>query len=784
MTTDRDKAKRLLKRMTVAEKTAQLVSAWLEIHDDGAFVVKEIAFREDKPCDDVGSVLGDGLGQLTRPFGTHANDPKRLAHGVNEIQRFLVEHTRLGIPAMLHEECLSGAMITGATVFSSGLNYGSSWDPDLVERSARIIGDELRSLGIHQALAPVLDVARDARWGRNEETFGEDPYLVGMMAIAYIRGLQGPSRSPLATMKHFLGHSSSEGARNHAPVHVGERELRNIFGLPFEMAVMYAAPGAVMPAYHDIDGIPATAAECYVTDLLQKQWGFDGLVVTDYEAISQLRNDHHVAKDYAEAAALALQAGMHIELPSSTVFKEGIPQALERGLIDMRLIDARVLQVLEEKYRQGIFDHPYIDVGSIELTGQAHHDAVVELAEKSIVLLKNDGILPLAQPCKVAIIGPLADHPYAMFSGYSVPVHLQGSQKPEETVPKRARTIRRALEDAMPGCDMMFEPGCMLYERAHERAIFFPGDAATDDDASTQELSADTSRIPLAVEAARNADVTILAVGDVAGLFRQGTVSEGSDASSLRLPGVQEQLMDAVLATGKPVVVLLVSGRPYSIERAVSQAAAILATWLPGEGGGEAVANILSGKTNPSGKTVLSFPYSAGAMPYAYDHSLKSAGMVRQSQFGAVWPFGHGLSFTTFAYEDIAVEPARVSSDGVFTIDVTVRNTGDRAGDEIVQLYAHDRFSSIVRPVKELKGFARVHLETGQAKHIVFTLPVEMLSFVGKDLKRIVEPGDFDLMIGSSSERIVWTQVVTVTGCVRELGRKWKCRTDVRIENG
>ncbi|HKM05870.1 MAG TPA: glycoside hydrolase family 3 N-terminal domain-containing protein [Sphaerochaeta sp.] len=773
----------LVKKMTLQEKAAQLCSAWLEIEEDGSFVVKETAFSAERPKFDRETVLGLGIGQLTRPFGTQAKDPRSIAKGINEIQRYLVNSTRLGIPAMLHEECLTGAMVAGATIFPSSLNSASTWDIDLMKRIAGAIGRELSSLGVHQGLAPVLDVARDARWGRTEETYGEDPYLVGSMGIAYVQGLQGKNRMPIATLKHFIGHSYSEGGRNHAPVHMGIREMLNIFGLPFEMVVKAAHPGSVMPAYHDIDGEPCTGSRALLTDLLKKKWGFDGLVVADYEAPAQLYNDHKVAPDLAHAAAMALHAGLDVELPSGTTYKQGLVQAVQKGLLSLEDLDAAVLAIIREKYRQGIFAHPYIDTGFIDLNSQENHALAVEAATKSLVLLKNDALLPLSSSGTVAVIGPLSDHPYAMYNGYSAPIHLQGAKGDVSTSPKKAKTIRGAIEQAAPSLQVLYEPGCMLYESKVEQAIFFPGDVAPGDAQSSHKISENTSRIQKAVAVAKKSDAVVLVVGDLVGLFQQGTVGEGSDVSSLVLPGVQQQLVDAILDTGKPVVLVLVSGRPYDLRHATEKALAILAAWLPGEGGGEAIANVLFGKANPSGKTPLSFPLCVGSMPYAYNHTPKAKGLPRQKEFGSVYPFGFGLSYTHFTYEGFSVDSEQMTTSGTIKVALTVKNTGLVAGDEIVQLYVHDVFASIVRPVKELKGFARVSLLPGESCRVTFSLSAEMLSFIADGENRIIEPGECEIMLGKSSEDIVWRHEITVTGHVRTLPKAWTFETSVQIEH-
>ncbi len=778
MSIHREKAATLLKKMHLEEKVAQLVSVWFEIHDEQTITVREAIPTYNHLPNPMEAALEFGVGQLTRPYGTIANDPQKQVKVINKIQRHLVENTRLGIPAMIHEECLSGVMSVGATAFPCSLNYGSAWDTELMKKIGMAIGDELRSMGVHQGLSPVLDVSRDARWGRLEETFGEDPYLIGEMAIAYINGLQGKNRQPLATLKHFIGHSGSEGGRNHAPLHSGMNELLNTYGLPFEKVLKHTAVGGVMPAYHDIDGIPCTSNVELVVDLLKKEWGFDGLIVADYEAIAQLEKDHHVAKDPAEAAALALKAGMDIELPGFTVFKKGLIAAFERKLITMDEIDRAVMTVLAEKYRQGIFDNPYIDEEGLELSSDEHHALAVEIAQKSLVLLKNEELLPLQRGKKIALIGPLGNHPYAMYGGYTAPVHLQGSAKWEETVPKRSKTIKEALEAY---AEVEFQPGCVIFESSIERSIFFPGEVEQQDGPLAKVPSTDTSRIIDAVKTAQNADVVVLVVGDLVGLFQQGTTGEGSDANTLKLPGVQEELLEAILATGKPTVVLLVSGRPYTVNSAVKRAGALVAAWLPGQGGGEAIAQTLFGEKNFSGKTTLSFPFSAGAMPYTYNHSKKSGGLPRQSAFGARYPFGFGLSYTSFTYPAAKLKTDTVDLDGEVEVLVTVKNTGAVDGEEVVQLYIHDRHASLVRPVKELKGFARVPLKAGEEKTVTFTFKTDLLSFY-KNGKRILEGGEFDLFIGSSSRDIHHSFLLKVKDGVRILDfNSWNDRSHVMI---
>jgi len=771
-----ERAESLLEKMRLSEKVAQLYAVWLRIEEDGSFAFRSVGdgFIEADTADPR-EIVKDGVGQITRPLGTRAIDPAKGVRGLNLLQKFLIEHTRLGIPALAHEECLPGLMAKGATLFPAGINFGSLWDDEMMARIAGVIGDELASVGARQGLAPVLDVSRDVRWGRTEESFGEDPYLVGCMAVAYVRGLQGPDRRVLATLKHFVGHSGSEGGRNHAPVHVGERELSDLFLLPFEMAVKLANAGSVMPAYHDIDGEPASSSRRYLTDILRGQWGFDGIVVSDYRAINLLYHHHRVAKDEAEASALALRAGMDVELPGFTCFRTGIEKALDRGLLEPAEVDGAVRRVLVEKSRLGLFEHPYADEGAIVLNTPDHARLAEEAAVRSIVLLKNDGLLPVPPGGVTALIGPLADDPLAGLSGYSFPAHLILAARGESDT-RWTKTLREALAERMPSGSLLHEPGCAILSDRPREAPVFPGDVEAG--ASASPVSHEESGIAEAVAVASKADRIIAAVGDLAGLFLSGTVGEGSDASSLELPGVQQKLLDALLDVGKPTIVVLFSGRPYNLGSAYRRANAVVEAWLPGQGGTEAVARILYGEASPGGRLPVSVPKTAGAMPYFYNHKLKAGGTPVQPDFGALYPFGFGLTYTTFAYSDFSVERATVPIDGEIRISCVVRNTGVRDGEEVVQLYVRDLYASLVRPVKELKGFKRISLAAGRALRVSFVLPADMLNFTISGTTRVVEPGEFDVMIGSSSEEIRHSARVTVSGERRTLPARWRMQSE------
>jgi beta-xylosidase len=775
----------LLARMTLDEKIAQLHAAWLKLSADGDHKQRSIDFASSGDAITVDEILQYGLGQITRPLGTHTVDPKEGVRALNELQRKMVEDTRLGIPVMSHEECLVGLMIKDATLFPSPLNYAATWNPGLVGEVGRVIGEQARSIGCHQGLAPVLDVSRDPRWGRTEETLGEDPYLVGVLACHYVKGLQGEKRDVLATLKHFVGHSASEGARNHAPVHVGPRELNDVFMLPFEMAVKLANAGSIMPAYHDIDGVPCHADRKLVHETLREKWGFDGLVVADYAAVDLLHSHHAVARDSASAAALAFNAGLDVELPGHECAVH-LKEALDRSEITEETIDAAVSRVLREKFRLGLFENPYVDIERVDVKSAAAGETAYQVALESAVLLRNEGgVLPLNESGaeKIAVIGPTADDPLALLAGYSFPVHLINSGEQSTAA---IGTPLRALRTLLGEERVIHAQGCDIIKERRAGAPVFPGDVSLDLSGNTNRdelISKDTNGIAAAVEAARQAGVAIVFVGDLAGLFQSGTVGEGSDTDSLDLPGVQQALLKAVVDSGTPTVVVMTGGRPYNLGGLEDRIAAQIMAFAPGERGGEALADLLVGRANFSGRLPLSVPKSAGAVPYVYNHRLKSAGTPVAYHFGCRYPFGFGLGYTQFQYSDLAVVRREVSiEDGTVELEFTVENSGERDGTEVVQIYVRDRLASSARPVRELKAFSRVALKAGASARVRVMLPVDMLNFTDGRGERIVEPGDFDLMVGSSSRDIHLGGVVTVEGeATRTLGRDWRMVSEVVI---
>lgn len=758
------RARDLLGRMTREEKIAQLCSVWLTLDPAGGEFAPMQAFGA--PPGDPTRDLRHGIGQITRPFGSRPIAPRDGVRVLNAFQRHLIESTRLGIPAIAHEEALTGFTTQGATQFPSPLNYGATWDPSLIRRVGDAIRRQLRACGIHQALAPVADVIRDARWGRVEECMAEDPHLVGALVSAYVAGLQGddPRTGVIATLKHFVAYSASEGGRNFAPAHVGPRELADVFLVPFEMAVKTSGVRSVMNAYNEIDGVPCAASRWLLTETLRERWGFEGIVVADYFAVRMLHQLHHVAEGPVDASAAALSAGLDVELPTSECFAAGLGEALDRGLVPPPALDTAVLRVLRLKFEAGIFEQPYADEDSAGLAPLDAPEARAlarEVAEKSIVLLANDGVLPLAAGVRVAVIGPNADDPMALFGNYSFQNHV-ASHFPQHPL-ERAPTLLDALRERLGAGHVTHVRGC--------RILRAPG-----------QLDDDRSGIPAAAEAARAADVAVLVVGDKAGHFRTGTVGEGTDAWDLSLPGVQGELVEAVLASGTPTVLVLVNGRPFDLSGLAGRAAAIVEAWFPGQDGAVAIADVLTGERNPSGKTTVTFARGAGVMPRHHDHKALAAGIPPLPAFAPVFPFGHGLSYTRFEYADLAIAPDATATDGEIRVACTVRNIGQRAGDEVVQLYLRDPVASVTRPVRELRGFARVRLAAGEGVRLTFRVSADLVAFTGPEGTRIVEPGRIEVQIGASSEDIRLRGEWRLEGPTRRVGEDRRFLAEGTIE--
>lgn len=730
-----ERVRALHARMTLEEKLAQLVGYWIDQNGTVAPMQSEMTAGQ-KDSGRLAEITRDGVGHYTRVYGTRPVEPAERAAWLWAEQRRLVRETRLGIPAIVHEESLTGLAAWQAATYPTPLAWGASFDPDLVEEMAAQAGASMRRLGVHQALAPVLDVVRDPRWGRVDECIGEDPYLVGTVGTAYVRGLQGAGVH--ATLKHFAGYSASRGGRNHAPVSAGPRELADVFLPPFEMAVRDGGARSVMNSYTEIDGVPVAANPELLTDVLRGRWGFDGVVVADYFAVAFLEVMHRVAADRGEAAALALEAGIDVELPSGDAYLEPLAERVRAGLVDEAIVDRSVLRVLAQKEDLGLLDPDVFAGGppaSIDLDPPEHRATARRLAQESLVLLANDGVLPLggmragtqgAAPARVAVVGPNADRAEALMGCYSFVNHVL-AHHPGTPQGIELPTVLDALRDALPGADVVHAPGC-----------------AVDGD--------DTSGFAAAADAVRGADVAVVVVGDDAGLFGRGTVGEGNDVETLELPGVQRALVAELVATGTPVVLVLLTGRPYAIGWALDgerRPAAVVQGFFPGEEGGRAVADVLTGAVNPSGRLPVSLPRAAGAQPFTYLHPvLGGPSDVTSTDPTPVRPFGFGLSYTTFAYADLQVDGS-TPSDGTFDAAVTVTNTGDVAGTEVVQLYGRDVLGSVPRPVVQLLGYARAELAPGESRRVRFRVPTARLAFSDRRLVRVVEPGDVEVWVAA-----------------------------------
>jgi beta-xylosidase len=743
--------------MTLEEKLAQLGSIWIAAsHDgDGGVAPMQDMFSNELPPFD--ELIKNGLGQLTRVYGTRPVEPAAGMSALNVLQEKIVSASRFGIPAVAHEECLTGFAAWKATIFPAPLSWGAAFNPALVREMARSFGSGMRAVGVHQGLAPVLDVTRDPRWGRTEETIGEDPYLVGAVGSAYVTGLQESGVE--ATLKHFAGYSATKAGRNMAPVSMGKREFADVILPPFEMAIRAGAK-SVMPAYNDIDGVPASGDPELLTRLLREELGFDGLVVSDYYAVSFLQLQHHLADSPGGAGAAALAAGIDVELPSVRCYGPPLHEAVLSGDISEEYVDRAVARVLKQKLGLGLLDPGWVPVPAgvtPELDPPANRAIARRLAEESVILLANDsGTLPLAPEAKVAVIGPLADDKLAFFGCYSMPRHL-GALHPEAADSVAATTLLDALRGEIT--DVTHARGCDVRDTSEE------GFAA-------------------AVATARAADVVVAVVGDIAGLFGRGTSGEGCDAADLRLPGAQEALLHALADTGKPVIGVFVTGRPYSIGSVAGRLAASVQAFFPGEEGGHAIAGVLTGRINPSGKLPVEIPGEHAPQPSSY---LRSANASQHSGSSVdptpLFAFGHGLSFTSFGFEDLVISAASVPTDGTAEISCTVRNTGPVAGAEVVQLYLSDPVAQLVRPLRWLAGFARVPLAAGEARRVTFRLHADRTSFSGLSGSKIVEPGEIGVALGGASDRLPLTGSFTLTGPVRVVGADRVLDTPVSVHD-
>jgi beta-xylosidase len=737
----------LMARMTVREKVAQLYGLWVGIDSAGGDVAPhqhELA-TAPAPWEEL---IRDGIGQLTRPFGTKPVEPPAGAAALARSQLQIMAAGRFGIPALVHEECLTGLAAWQATVFPSPLCWGASFDPQLVERMGAQIGRTMLRLGVHQGLAPVLDVSRDPRWGRTEETIGEDPYLVGTIGAAYVRGVE--SAGIISTLKHFVGYSASRGGRNHAPVSIGRREIADVLLPPFEMALR-AGARSVMNAYIDMDGLPAASDPELFTDLLRDTYGFTGTVVSDYFAVTFLQMEHNVAGSEGEAAGLALRAGIDVELPTVRCFGQPLLDAIEAGEVDIALIDRALERVLRQKCELGLLDahwSPQVaDAEAVRLDDDESRALARELAERSIVLLRNEGALPLAAGKRIAVVGPRADEAGALMGCYSFPMHV-GVHHPDVPMGIEVATLLGALREDTAGYQISYAQGVPV-------------------------LGGSDEGIAEAVRAARAAEVCVVVLGDKAGLFGGGTSGEGCDATDLRLPGRQEELLDALLETGTPVVLVLLAGRPYELSRQVDRLAAAVCGFFPGEEGAHAIADVLSGRVNPSGRLPLTFPTAEVNQPSTYlAPPMGHASGVSNIDQTPLFPFGHGLSYAPATWVGVEkAAPQRTwATDGTYRVTVALRNDNRVPTSEVVQVYLHDPVAEVARPVQKLIAAPRVDLAPGAERTVSIELHADLTAYTGRAGKRQVDPGEIELRIGASSADIRGTVRLTMAGARREVG--------------
>ena len=732
----------LISQMTLEEKVGQLRQCNLSAEIQEADF-KQGAFQR---------IFGDrGAGTLESPF-IYTNDIARL---YNQAQRYLVEETRLGIPGLLIAECLHGHLAVGSTIFPQAIGLGSTWNPSLVEQMSSAIALEASSVGVKQALAPVLDLAKDQRFGRVEESYGEDPFLVSKMGVAYIKGMQSGNprkEDRVACMaKHFAAYPVPTGGINLGPSLIGERELRTNHLPPFKAAVEEARVSAIMPSYNELDGIPAHINTFLLMDVLREEWGFEGFVFSDYEGISMLDYFQKVASSRKDAALQSFLSGVDLEAPSDDCYQHLSTLVLE-GKLDEALINRSVRRILRSKFELGLFDNPYVDekrVASV-INKKEHIDLAQEIAEESIVLLKNkEHILPLdeTKELKLAIIGPNADR--VQFGDYSY------SKRKEDGV-----TVLEGISKLIKKDKLAYAEGCDL-------------------------TSLDKSGFPEAVKLVENSDIALVVVGGTSailsgigwggGTSEVNTCGEGFDRASLGLPGVQLDLIKELKTTGKPIVVVMLNGRGYSIPWLKEHVDGIIEAWYPGEKGGDAIANILFGRINPSGKLTVSFPGSAGHSPSNYNRKPSGHGFYHKpgskekpgrdyvfSSPGALFPFGFGMSYTEFTFSNLKLCNKEFSSTDTLRIEVDVENIGAVKGKEVIQVYFNDLISSVTTPVKELKGFRKIALDSGEKKTVAIEIPVKTLSLINADMQELVESGEFELMVGNSSEHIILREKILV----------------------
>jgi beta-glucosidase len=734
----------LLSRMTLEEKLAQLEGTWQNRQFPVTFFVDEKnAFQPDRAA----LVLKNGLGEMSRP--SEHRGPREMAEFTNTIQKWLQQNTRLGIPILFHDECLHGHVALKGTSYPQAIALASTWDPALVGNVFSATAAEVRARGAQQCLAPVLDLARDPRWGRTEETYGEDPYLTSRIGVAAVNGFQGTGpfidkAHVMATAKHFAVHGQPEGGTNVGPGNYSERVVREYFLRPFEAVVKEGHVQTVMASYNEIDGIPSHSNKHLLDDILRQEWGFNGVLVSDYFGITDLKNLHHIVSSYDAAGKLALESGVDVELPFADAFPS-LLQQVKDGRVAEATVDRAVARVLRAKFLLGLFDDPYVDPDYAEKVTNSpeHQQLALKAAHEAIILLKNDNhLLPLDQSKykRIAVIGPNA-----------ADVHLGGySDNPERGV-----SILQGIKSRLGSTtQVLYAEGCKITETIPDWNA---------DKVVLGDPALNAKRIQDAVRIATQADLVILALGGNEQTSREAwAVDHPGDRDNLDLLGNQDDLVKAMLATGKPVVVFLLHGRPNSINYIAEHVPAVLDGWYLGQEGGTAVADVLFGSYNPGGRLPITVPRSVGQLPDYYYQKPSAKREYLGSTVKPLYPFGWGLSYSTFQYGNLRTSPAEIGPEGKTQVSVEVKNTSTVRGDEVVQLYIRDEVSSVTRPVKELRGFRRVALDPGETKTIEFTLGPDELSFLNREMRRVVEPGAFDIMVGGNSVDLIETKLNVV----------------------
>ena len=750
----------LLAKMTLDEKLAQISCIWFDkakvLEKDGSFNAEKMAaeFPHGVGCwarpqdtfgmEDQGEDRDPNDAAVVRRMS--ARTPSETVALNNAVQKWHIENTRLGIPTLFHEEGLHGFQGRYATAFPQSIALAATFDPELVEKAYSVTAREIRVRGAHHVLSPVVDIALDPRWGRIEETYGEDPYLVSRMGVAAVRGFQGTGfpiadDKVLTTLKHMTGHGQPEGGMNVGPAQLSERVLRETFFPPFEAAIKEANAASVMASYNEIDGIPSHANPWLLNDILRGEWGFDGVVVADYFAINELERRHHIVNDIAEAGALSLMSGVDLELPDGVAYY-ALKDAVTAGEYDIKYVDRAVRRVLEMKIKGNVFETPYSDGEKADaLTGnQEARSLALDAAKKAAVLVKNDGILPLQnlEDKTIAVIGPNAA--ITVLGGYS--------DEPRQTV-----SILDGLRTALGGTTNII----------HSQGVTLTDNRSWwDDEVNLYDRDQNLSDIYKALAAAKSADLLILAIGGDESTSREAwSETHPGDRNDITLIGEQKELIDALSKTGKPMVGVVISGRPLSLENVQDKFKAILYGWILGQETGTAVADLLTGRANPSGKMPVTVPRNVGQIPAFYNHKPTARRGYAFADASPLYPFGYGLSYTQFDISEPVLSQPVIGIDESTDVSVTVTNTGDAAGDEVVQLYIRDDVSSVTRPVKELKGFKRVSLAPGESQTVTLPITPEALQFYNRDMVRLVEPGTFNIMVGNSSASVTST-VLTV----------------------